>query len=502
VKGRIVLLAMVLTVWLAPAAGAAPELVKLGDFTAPVYVAGPPGDASRVFVVEQGGRIQLLVDGQRRSAPFLDVSGETSTSEERGLLSMAFSPDYQSSGRFWIYMTTKASASTNGTEGQIQIREYRLADADHAAPGPVKILLAIDHDAADNHNGGQLQLGPDGMLWAATGDGGGADNSAVPGSAQSTSNLLGKVLRIDPNGSPYGIPAGNPFAGGGGRPEVWAYGLRNPWRFSFDRANGDLVIADVGQNATEEVDWAPAPGRGPGANYGWPCFEGAAAHNSCSAPGAVGPTLEKDHGGDGYCAIVGGYVVRDPGLPSLAGRYIYGDNCSAPLRSVVLSSTGSDAATGMSVGGLTSFGEDACGHLFAASLNGGVYRIQDGALSACPTGTPSPPASAGCGLSTKAYGTRSVTRRRYLRLALHAKAACSVTITGRISGVGRIRTARVRIAAGQRRTVRLRVTRRTNSKLRRALRRHRTVRLTLSISGRDASGAVRTGSLRVRLRRR
>jgi glucose/arabinose dehydrogenase len=489
VRGLLVVAAIVLAAWLAPPAGAAPELVKLGDFDTPVHVAGPPGDASRVFVVEQPGRIQLLVDGQRQATPFLDATGDVLAGGERGLLSMAFSPDYAASGRFFVYMTVKAAASTNGTEGQIQVREYRRADADHAVPTPVKTLFTIDHNQADNHNGGQLQVGPDGMLWAGTGDGGGADNGAVPGSAQSPTNPLGKLLRVDPNA--------------GGAPQVWALGLRNPWRFSFDRANGDLVIGDVGQGAVEEVDWAPAPGRGQGANYGWPCFEGKAAHNACSAPGAVGPTLEKSHSGDGYCAIVGGYVVRDAGLPSLNGRYIYGDNCSAPLRSVVLSDTATDAATGMSLTGLSSFGEDACGHLFAASNSGGgVYRIQDGAVSPCAGGVANPPSATACGLSTKAYGTRSVTLRRYLWFALRATGACSVTITGRISGVGRTRPARVRIAAGQRRIVRLRVTRRTNAKLRRALRRHRSVRLTLRISSRDASGAARSASKRVRLRRR
>ena len=480
------LAAIVLAAWLAPAAGAAPELVKLGDFDTPVHVAGPPGDASRVFVVEQPGRIQLMVDGQRQATPFLDATGDVLAGGERGLLSMAFAPDYQTSGRFWVYMTVKAAASTNGTEGQIQVREYRRAEADHAVAAPVRTLFTVDHNQAPNHNGGQLQFGPDGMLWAGTGDGGGADNDAVPGSAQSPTSLLGKLLRVDPNG---------------GAPHVWASGLRNPWRFSFDRANGDLIVGDVGQGAIEEIDWAPAPGRGQGANYGWPCFEGRAAHNSCTAPGAVPPTLEKTHSGDGYLAIVGGYVVRDAGLPTLAGRYIYGDNASAPLRSVVLSNPATDAATGMSVSGLSSFGEDACGHLFAASVSGGVYRIQDGALSPCPTGTPNPPAAADCGLSTKPYGARRVTRRRYLRLALRAKAACRVTITGRIRGVGRTRTTRLQIAAGQRRTVRLRVTRRTNAKLRRALRRHRTVRLTLRISSRDASGAERSASHRVTLRR-
>jgi glucose/arabinose dehydrogenase len=509
-RSLLVLAALTLPAWLAPAAGAAPSLVKLGDFSAPVYVTGSPGDASRLFVVEQGGKIQLLVNGARQTAPFLDVSGILSSGEERGLLSMAFAPDYQTSGRFWIYVTVKAANASSGTEGEIQVREYRRADANHANPSPVKVLLTARHDAAPNHNGGQLQVGPDGMLWLGTGDGGGADNDAVAGSAQDVTNPLGKIMRIDPNGNPFGVPAGNPFTGAGGAaPAVWAYGLRNPWRFSFDRATGDLVIADVGQNEIEEVDWAPAPRRRAGANYGWPCREGANAHNSCTAPNPVGPTLQKTHSGDGYCAIVGGYVVRDPGLPSLAGRYIYGDNCSPGLRSVALANPAGDAGTGMSLAGLGSFGEDACGHVFATSVGGGgVYRIQDGAPSACSIGSPGGGGGggggggqAGCGLSTRASGTRSVTRRRYLRLALRAKAACSVTVSGRIRGVGRIRTTSLKIAAGQRRTVRLRVTRKTNAKLRRALRRHRSVRLTLTLRARDAAGAVRSSTRRVSLRR-
>jgi glucose/arabinose dehydrogenase len=501
---RWVLVGLVVVLVAAPPARAAPSLVELGDFDMPVHVASPPGDASRVFVVEQPGRIQLLVDGVKQPAPFLDVTGDVLAGGERGLLSMAFAPDYPTSGRFWVYMTVKANASTNGTVGQIQVREYRRgADANHASATPSKTLLAIDHDAADNHNGGQLQVGPDGMLWLGTGDGGGGDNSAVPDSAQTTSNPLGKLLRVDPNGSPVGVPAGNPFAGGAGSaPFVWAYGLRNPWRFSFDRATGDLVIGDVGQDAVEEIDWAQAPGRGAGANYGWPCREGAHPHNNCTAPNPVDPVLEKTHSGDGYCAIVGGYVVRDPGLPTLAGRYVYGDNCSAPLRSVALGNAGTDAATGMSVGGLTSFGEDACGHLFAASLFGPVYRIQDGAVSACAAGGGSPPptgAAAPCGLSLRAYGTRRVVRRRYIRIALRTTAPCRAALTARISGVVRFRTVRLSVAARARRTVRLHLSRRAGAKLRRALHRHRSVRLTLQVRARDSGGNLQRVTRRVRL---
>jgi glucose/arabinose dehydrogenase len=358
-------------------AAAAPQLVKLGDFSTPVYVAGPPGDASRVFVVEQSGRIQLLVDGARQSTPFLDVSGDTLTSEERGLLSMAFAPDYASSGRFWVYMTVKAAAATNGSEGQIQVREYQRADADHASPSPSKLLLAIDHDQADNHNGGQLQVGPDGMLWLATGDGGGADNSAVPGSAQSTTNLLGKLLRIDPNRKHgYSIPRSNPFASGPGRDELYAMGLRNPYRFSFDRATTDLWIGDVGQDKWEEIDHESLA-NARGANFGWDLFEGTHPfEGNPSAPPNYRPPVFEYSSAGADCTVIGGYVSRDPSVPKLRGRYLYADFCGGAIRSFDPGNPGaSDAPTGLHVDSASSFGEDNHGSIYVTSLSGPVYRI-------------------------------------------------------------------------------------------------------------------------------
>ena len=263
-------------------------------------------------------------------------------------------------------------------------------------PGAGRLVLAVTHPDT-NHNGGQLAFGPDGFLYAATGDGGGAndpeDDAAWPGS------LLGKILRIDPREG--AAPPPNPFGGN----QVWAYGLRNPWRFSFDRATGDLVIADVGQGVKEEIDWAPAAaGGGRGVNFGWRCWEGSIPtpsdpQNRDSAPLCAPedrpvsqpPAVERDHDADGFCAIVGGFVVRDPGLPTLAGRYLYGDNCHSGLESVVLGAPGGPVDTGLSVASLTSFGEDACGRIYTASLAGAVSRLQDGAPSPCSFPPPAVP---------------------------------------------------------------------------------------------------------------
>src|SRR4051794_18670500 len=272
-------------------AHAAPQLVKVGDFAQPVYATG---DASRVFVVERAGRVQLVRDGA--VSTFLDLTPIVESGyQERGLLSIALAP-----GRVYVYLTAKAAAATSGTAGEIQVREYPVAgDVADAATG--RLLLAIRHDEAANHNGGQLQFGPDGKLWLGTGDGGGGNNQF--GHAQDPASLLGKLIRLDP-----AAPT----------PEIVSVGLRNPWRFSFDRATGQLTIGDVGQDAWEEIDVGVA------ANYGWSCREGAHAGPgpACSGP-VTEPVLEFDQNA-GYCSITGGYVVRDPGLPSLLGRYVYG----------------------------------------------------------------------------------------------------------------------------------------------------------------------------------
>jgi hypothetical protein len=235
-------------------------------------------------------------------------------------------------------------------------------------------VLTIPHHAFPNHNGGQMQFGPDGYLYLGVGDGGSENDPDNNG--QNTDVLLGKLLRISPHpGDGYSIPAGNPFAGQPGRrAEIWAYGLRNPWRFSFDRMTGDLVIGDVGQDEQEEIDFA-SRGTGAGANYGWSVYEGL-LRNKPAAPRAVAPVLVKLHR-DGYCAIIGGYVVRDRSLKDLYGRYLYGDDCNPQVSSVKLTpghATG-DRPTGLRVPELSSFGEDALGRIYLVSLQGPVYRL-------------------------------------------------------------------------------------------------------------------------------
>ena len=350
----------------AQAAARGARLKKIGTFSSPIFVTAPPGDRHRLFVVERAGRIVILLDGHKLSTPFLDIHTQVRTDSERGLLSMAFAPDYARSGRFYVYFTDQT--------GDIRIQEYRRASANRANKGSVRNLLRINHREFSNHDGGQLQFGPDGYLYVGTGDGGSAGDPHNHG--QSLGTRLAKLLRIDPrHGGRYSVK-GNPFVGRrGAKREIWAYGLRNPWRFSFDRKTGDLVIADVGQDSVEEIDFARR-GAGRGANYGWNVFEGNSRFRSGSAPGAVRPRVTHSHGA-GYCSITGGYVVRDRAL-SLFGRYVYGDLCHAELRAVKLGRRGGasgDRGLGLSVQNLVSFGEDSRGRVYAVSLGGPVYRL-------------------------------------------------------------------------------------------------------------------------------
>jgi glucose/arabinose dehydrogenase len=348
------------------------KLTKVGDFDEPVYVTQPPGNDRDLFVVERKGRIRVVRDGKPLPVPFLDISGEVATGfNEQGLLSMAFPPDYESSGLFYVYYTD--------TNGDIKIAEYRRADSEQplADPESRRELLGIEHSANDNHNGGLLLFGPDGALYAGTGDGGGAGDPER--NAQDLSSLLGKILRIDPaarGGKPYGIPEDNPFLGrSGARPEIFEYGLRNPWRFSFDPFNDALLIGDVGQENLEEVDYLPR-GKQAGANLGWSAFEGTARYNDdVKAPGAVAPIFT--YGREGGCSITGGFVVADPELPTLYRRYLYGDFCAGQLRSLVpgLPKARDDRELGVPVPGLSSFGVDVAGHVYATSLSGPVFRL-------------------------------------------------------------------------------------------------------------------------------
>jgi glucose/arabinose dehydrogenase len=350
------------------------RLVQVGRFDQPLYVTAPPGDRRRIFVVEQGGAIRVVRDGHKLAQPFLDVSGLVVSGGEQGLLGLAFPPDYATSRRFYVYYTASGTGANT-------LAEYRASSADRAQPGSGRILWA-QADRESNHNGGQLVFGPDGLLYVGMGDGGGGyDQHGARGNAQDLGTLLGKILRIDPraaNGQPYTIPPSNPFVGRpGARGEIYSYGLRNPWRFSFDRATATLVIADVGQEKIEEVD-AVARGAGRGANFGWRSFEGTLKTFDEPAPGAIGPVLEKTHA-QGWCSITGGYVVRDPGVPGLRGRYVYGDYCKGQLRSARVTpgrATGDRAIRGVPiVSQLSSFGEDARGRVYVTSLDGPVYRF-------------------------------------------------------------------------------------------------------------------------------
>jgi hypothetical protein len=291
--------------------------------------------------------------------------------DEQGLLSLAFAPDYARTGRFYVYYTEKA-----GTES---IWEYRRATAERANPSSARLVLRMA-DPESNHNGG-LMVFHQGLMYVGTGDGGGGDDQhGARGNAQSLGSLLGKILRIDPRaggGRAYRVPASNPFAGrAGARGEIYAYGLRNPWRFSFDRATGALTIGDVGEDAVEEIDFTRA-GRARGANFGWRPWEGRRRNFDEPAPGAVFPLITHTHDA-GFCSITGGYVVRDRSVPSLYGRYVYGDYCEGRIRAAMLRAGRRTTVRVLALPGLpalSSFGEDARGRVYVTSLNGPVYRL-------------------------------------------------------------------------------------------------------------------------------
>ncbi len=349
------------------------RLVQVGHFQQPVGVTGAPGDPSRVFVVQKGGQVMLMVGGHTQARPFLDISSlvYSEGGGEQGLLGLAFPSNYAGSGLFYVDYTIP------GNDVRVVQYQRSASDPNTANPASAHVLLTIPHKYS-NHNGGQLAFGPDGDLYIGVGDGGSEEDPENNG--QNTNTLLAKILRIDPSpGGGYSIPATNPFAGRAGRrPQIWAYGLRNPWRFSFDRSTGALIIGDVGQDLEEEIDYAPA-GTGAGANYGWSVWEGDRRNKPGNAPHAVFPVLIARHS-SGYCAIIAGYVVRDRTLPDLYGRYLFGDFCRSQIESVTLSrgkATGL-RATGLNVSATSSFGEDARGHIYITSLSGPVYRIAGG----------------------------------------------------------------------------------------------------------------------------
>ena len=358
----------------ASAKGGGVALKRIGSFDAPVYVTGAPGYPRLLFVVEQPGRILALDGGKERT--FLDIRSLVGYGGERGLLSVAFPPDYARSKRFYVYYTDRA--------GAIRVDEFRRRTPTRAAFGSRRPVIRIPHSENANHNGGQLQfLGE--LLYLATGDGGSGGDP--PNNAQNKDVLLGKLLRIDPRAKgrrPYSVPASNPFVGKAGRDEIYSYGLRNPFRFSFDQTRRPprIAIGDVGQNQFEELDYLTV-GRANGANFGWDAFEGFSKYDdeNSGTPdpgGTVKPIFAYGRSrGGGTCTIIGGYVVRDRRLPGLRGRYVYADLCEGQLRSLVphLRRASGDRKLGLRVESPSSFGEDQRHRLYVVSLEGPVFRL-------------------------------------------------------------------------------------------------------------------------------
>lgn len=368
------------------AAGARPQVsldtVRVASgVTSPVFVCAPPGDPARVFIVQKNGHIRILKNGAVLPTSFLNIQTLVSTGSEQGLLGLAFHPNYAQNGRYFVNYTN--------TGGSTVIARYQVSSNPDISNTTATILMTISQPYS-NHNGGCIQFGPDGYLYIGMGDGGSGNDPQANG--QNINVPLGKMLRIDvdsaENGN-YGTPSTNPFDGAiPGDDRIWAYGLRNPWRFSFDRATGNMVIADVGQNAWEEIDFEPA-GAG-GRNYGWRCMEGNSCTGlsgcTCNATTLTNPIWVYSHSLG--CSVTGGYVYRGCAIPSLRGHYFFADYCNATIWSFPIQSTPVPAGSvtnrtaelapggGLSISSISSFGEDAAGELYICDMSGGeVFKI-------------------------------------------------------------------------------------------------------------------------------
>lgn len=345
----------------------------------PLFVTAPPDDP-RLFIVERSGVIKVVENGVLLTTPFLDLSDQVEDQEsEQGLLGLAFHPQYAQNGRFFVDYI--APRPTPGDDDFTVVAEYKVSPGDGNVADPTEKSLLTVNQPRINHNGGMLAFGPDGLLYIGLGDSGGGNDP--DDDAENTTTLRGAILRIDiDNGDPYGIPASNPFAGSANgptdpRPEIWAFGLRNPWRFSFDRQTGDLYIADVGQRALEEIDVQPADAPG-GQNYGWDIFEADScvepdAVNGCSTTGLTMPVAQYDHNG-GRCSVTGGYVYRGTCLPDIQGTYFYADLCSDQVFAFELQDgmAQNQRDLGRIFGDrISSFGEDATGELYVVNLGTG-----------------------------------------------------------------------------------------------------------------------------------
>lgn len=334
--------------------------------SSPVYITDAGDGTSRLFIVEQGGTIKVYKNDQLLATPFLDISSKVTASGERGLLGLAFHPNFENNRKFYVYYTD--------TNGDITLAEYKATTttSDVASPTSARRIMRIGHSTNSNHNGGCIQFGRDGFLYIGTGDGGGAGDPL--GNGQNRKTLLGKILRIDINSGRYRIPPTNPFRTSKvARREIWAYGLRNPWRFSFDPATGRLFAADVGQGEVEEVDIIKR-----GKNYGWNTLEGSQCYSpstGCSSRGTILPISEYHH--DEGESITGGYLYRGNGVPALQGKYIFGDFISGTIWTLTRNtdSTWTRAvlfSTGLSI---SSFGRDRDGEVYVVDYTGTIYRI-------------------------------------------------------------------------------------------------------------------------------
>lgn len=346
------------------------HLKRIGDFREPVYVAQPPSGGN-VYVVERQGRVRVVRRGKTLSRPLFDITGRVESDYlEQGLLSIAFAPGFRTSRLLYAYYTAKSG-------DQVVIEMRANSTGTRVVGSPREVMRMSDPYA--NHNGGQLQFGPDGYLYIGTGDGGGLGDPDR--TAQDPTRLLGKILRIDPRPSgdqPYSSPPSNPFVGAAGRDEIFAYGFRNPWRFSFDPQRDLIAIGDVGDSSFEEVN-VLARTEARGGNFGWSAYEALDRFNlDQTAPARIDPVAFYSH--DDGCSVSGGYFVHDPDLPALQNRYIYADFCTNRVRSFRYSNgvATNRRSEGISVSRVTSFGRGSKGQIWIASLNGPVYRITQG----------------------------------------------------------------------------------------------------------------------------
>jgi hypothetical protein len=407
---RLVGITVIALALLGAASAQALTLEKVGDFDQPTYVTGDPSNGNRIFVLERKGRIKSLENGSVSSfadfGPALSCPDECP--DERGAMSIAVAPDFGSSGRLFVDYASNV-------DGDVHIDEFVSPGPDHTSAAFARNLATIVYPATSLHFGGQLQIGRDGYLYVSTGDGGG-DNDPLH-NGQDPTSLLGKILRLDTSAT---APV---------TPTIWSLGLRNPFRFSFDRQSGNLTIADVGQGAREELDFAPSPAAnavgGQGANYGWNCREGGIAGPGTDPQCATTPlssftapvfeyttyTPDPDLGGN-RCSIIGGYVVRDPALAGLGGRYVYSDYCAGGLRSLQLPASAGgqasgDCSLGLKVENPVSFGEDAAARIYVVGQNGPVYRLA-GPAPADGCNAPAPVAKAAVGT---VVGIKALRRR-------------------------------------------------------------------------------------------